>query len=121
MAYAGRVEVRLAGKWGSIDRYTWDLPDANVTCRQLGFPAAELAIRGATFIFGAKGVRGMDIQWIENVQCLGTESLLHECPHNVSFTPGPRLDAGVVCKSNNLGKYLDSSSVLSRTSARLAQ
>ena len=104
MAYAGRVEVLLAGRWGAIDRYTWELPDADVACRQLGFPAAELAVRGATYIFSAKGTRGMEIQWIENVRCRGTESRLHECPHNVSFTPGPVLEAGVVCKSSNLGK-----------------
>ncbi|KAJ7388653.1 hypothetical protein OS493_036507 [Desmophyllum pertusum] len=40
VAYAGRVEVLLAGKWGAIDRYTWQLNDAHVACRQLGFTSA---------------------------------------------------------------------------------
>lgn len=106
MPYAGRVEVLLAGTWGAIDRYTWELPDADVACRQLGFSAAELAVRGATYILSAKGSKAMGIQWIDNVHCLGSESLLYECSHNVSFTPGPVFEAGAVCKTNNSGTNL---------------
>ena len=109
VAHAGRVEVLLAGKWGAIDRYTWQLNDAHVACRQLGFTSgAELAVRGATFIFNAKWTAtAMKIQWIENVQCIGNESLLRECPHDVSFTPGPLLEAGVICTTQNAGKITE--------------
>lgn len=106
VAFAGRVQVLLGGKLGAIDRYTWDLHDAHVVCRQLGYPAAELALRGATYIFGPKGSRGMEIQWIENVKCVGNESMLDECPHKISFTPGPLLEAGVICKSDNLERRI---------------
>lgn len=96
----------MGGELGAIDRYTWDLRDAHVVCRQLGYPAAELALRGATYIFGPKGTsQGMKIQWIEDVKCLGNESMLDQCPHKISFTPGPSLEAGVICKSANLGHY----------------
>lgn len=96
----------MGGELGAIDRYTWDIRDAHVVCRQLGYRAAELALRGATYIFGSKGTsRGMEIQWLENVECLGNESVLDECPHKISFTPGPSLEAGVICESANLGDY----------------
>ena len=107
VSYAGRVEVFLAGKWGAIDRYSWRLADAHVTCRQLGFAGADLAVRGATYVFNAKfSKRAIGIQWIDNVRCLGNESSLNECPHNVSFVHVPVLEAGVVCKTNNSGKIL---------------
>ncbi|XP_068707041.1 scavenger receptor cysteine-rich domain-containing group B protein-like [Montipora foliosa] len=105
--FAGRVEVYMAGKWGAIDRYTWELRDAHVACRQLRNATAELAIRGATYMFDPRLTsKGMKIQWLENVHCLGNESMLHECPHNVSFTPGPVLEAGVICKSDNLERKI---------------
>lgn len=95
----------MAGKWGAIDRFTWQLKDAHVACKQLGFAGAELALRGATFILNASwSASALDVQWVDNVRCLGNESLLSECPLNLAFTPGPVLEAGVVCTSDKPGK-----------------
>ncbi|CAH3020501.1 unnamed protein product, partial [Porites evermanni] len=102
VTYAGRLEVSLAETWGAIDRYTWEFPDAQVACRQLGFTGAFLAVRGATYILSPKGIKAMGFQWLENVKCLGNESKLSECVHDVSFTPGPVLEAGVICNSSDL-------------------
>ena len=107
VSYAGRVEVFLAGKWGVINSHNWQLADAHVTCRRLGFSGADLAVRGATYVFNAKfSGNAMGIQWIDNVECLGNESYLHECPHEVFFVHVEVFEAGVVCKTENAGKSL---------------
>ena len=71
--YAGRVEVFYQGKWGKICRNEWDINDAKVVCRQLGFQSGL-----AEFI-------GMDTKnetisvAISNVACTGRESVLASC------------------------------------------
>lgn len=40
--YDGRLEVCLAGVWGTICSYLWDRSDAMVACRQLGINATGM-------------------------------------------------------------------------------
>uniref|UniRef100_H3A8K2 Soluble scavenger receptor cysteine-rich domain-containing protein SSC5D n=1 Tax=Latimeria chalumnae TaxID=7897 RepID=H3A8K2_LATCH len=89
----GRVEVYYNGSWGTVCDDQWDLCDAEVVCKQLGFGHAITATTLA--VFG----EGRDPVWLDDMQCRGNESLLWECPlvewgrHNCKH----REDAGVVC------------------------
>ena len=83
--YAGRVEVFYDGKWGKICRNEWDINDAKVVCKQLGFKSAV-----AEFI----GVNTKDENVsvaMSNVQCTGQESVLASCK---------RLDGEQKCVDN---------------------
>ncbi len=94
----GRVEVFLLGHWGTVCDYYWDLADATVVCRQLGFPRAVKARNNAAFGFGSGP------SWYYGVYCTGTELNLNQCSrfsyHFGSACPHSN-DAGVVCSSES--------------------
>lgn len=91
----GRVEI-FYGEWGTVCDDFWDLDDATVVCRQLGFLRAVFAFRTSQFGQGTGPI------WLDNIHCTGTETRLDQCPHNgigihncIHFE-----DAGVRCTSN---------------------
>ena len=97
----GRVEVYYAGKWGAIYYANWDINDATVVCRQLGYSTALLS--GYRLFFSA------DVpHWFTNFRCYGNESSLDQCAWD--FYPDPYLStscANVLCKDKmtDSGKY----------------
>lgn len=69
----GRVEVEYAGLWWSICSDSFDLRDANVICRSLGYPGAE-STHSMTHLEGGERL------WLSNISCNGNERTLVECP-----------------------------------------
>ena len=92
----GRVEVFYNGTWGTVCDDDWDVNDATVVCRQLGFGRAIVAFKWAAFGPGNGKI------WMDDVTCTGNERSLTECPHNgwgiEDCDHGE--DAGVLCSSN---------------------
>ena len=64
------------GEWGAVCDDSWDLNDAKVVCRQLGFRGARAALGRAWF------GRGSGKIWIDNAICNAKETHLGSCGHN---------------------------------------
>ena len=73
--FSGEVEVFYDGSWGSVCSYGWDLTDANVVCRELGFDSAREA--GQIYTGYSRTV-------LSYPYCNGNELSLLDC--NVQYT-----------------------------------
>ena len=93
--HEGRVEVYHNGEWGTVCDDGWDLNDAQVVCKELGFSNAVAATQRA--FHG----RGNGAVWRGNLQCVGTEWTIGNCSYhgwNWLYCRHRR-DAGVKCLS----------------------
>ena len=90
----GRVEVLFNGNWGTVCDDLWDLQDANVVCRMLGYGVATSAPGNAFFGAGDGEII------LDDMSCSGEENDLSECDHNgyVNHNCVHSEDAGVVCE-----------------------
>jgi hypothetical protein len=93
------VEVYISDTWGTVCDDAWDLNDARVVCRQLGFQDAEAALEDNEFGQGTGPI------WLDEVACGGCESSLFSCSHDGVgiHNCGHHEDAGVRC-TNAEGK-----------------
>ena len=91
------MEIFYNGNWGTVCDDYWDMNDARVVCRQLGFTYAVSAPHAARFGAGSGQV------WLDNVGCSGSESTIVNCQHrgwgveDCSHSD----DASVVCSSKS--------------------
>lgn len=95
----GRVEIFIGKKWGTVCDDAWDLRDASVVCRQLGYLNAVRALHGN------KTPHGTGQIWLDDVKCTGNEESLSNCVHIGlgNHNCGHSEDAGVECSST--GKF----------------
>ncbi|XP_044165708.1 hemicentin-1-like [Acropora millepora] len=95
--YAGRVEVFYQGKWGKICRDKWDINDAKVVCRQLGFQSAIAEFIGMNTRDDTISVA------MSNVACTGLESVLASCKRSDGDQNCvDNIGAQAFCQPNNI-------------------
>ena len=89
----GRVEVFYDGQWGTICDDGWDLRDARVACRQLGYADAVIDLDGSQVPPGSGRI------WLDNVACTGKEKDITACSINGlgNADCSHSEDAGVEC------------------------
>ena len=94
----GRLEIFYRGKWGTICDDLWDINDARVACRQLGYKYGVRALQGSQVPDGSGQI------WIDDVACTGSEQNLSSCSHNgwKTHNCGHHEDAGVECTSTGI-------------------
>ena len=94
------MEIYYRGSWGTVCDDYWDINDARVVCRQLGYPLAISAPNKAFFGQGSGKI------WLNFVKCQGDESSIVNCQH-LSWGLhgcGHHEDASVICSSKHNNK-----------------
>ena len=79
---SGHIEIHINGKWGTICNEGWDIKDAVVACKQLGYWTA------IDTKYSVKNGRGQGSILMSNVNCSGWENSLVQCAHS-RFTECP--------------------------------
>ncbi|KAK2556963.1 Deleted in malignant brain tumors 1 protein, partial [Acropora cervicornis] len=92
----GRVEVYHDGTWGTVCDDLWDINDAHVVCRQLGFSSAAYQYHSAHYGQGSGRI------WLDDLKCHGGEASLSSCPHLAwgSHNCNHGEDASVICSTS---------------------
>jgi deleted-in-malignant-brain-tumors protein 1 len=93
-AREGRVEIFYSDRWGSVCQNNFDILDARVVCRQLGYSTDNVQVyRNAAF-----GEWGGKI-WLDEVECQGSEVRLEYCPYyGMAHNCHHNEEVGVACR-----------------------
>ncbi|XP_062572436.1 deleted in malignant brain tumors 1 protein-like [Saccostrea cucullata] len=94
----GRVEIQVFGIWGTVCDDSFDRREANVICRQLGFPRGGTVLRGSTFGGGRGPI------WMDDLECNGNETAIQTCtrkPWGVNNC-GHDEDVAISCTPTNV-------------------
>ena len=104
--FEGRIEVFIQGQWGTVCEDAWNLADAVVACRQLGYGHPyDITRRWLSPYFGPN--YNIPIL-LDNMFCRATENRLQDCPAlvgNTSHNCRHIQDAGVICTDVSKSKH----------------
>ncbi|XP_054258708.1 uncharacterized protein LOC128983440 [Macrosteles quadrilineatus] len=94
----GRIEIKILGEWGYVCDDQFDMRDAEVVCRELGFAlgAAEIRPHSAFLPLNSSKV----LYLVDDLQCRGNETSIRECDFGGwgVHDCGTEEVVGVVCK-----------------------
>ncbi|EDV27497.1 uncharacterized protein TRIADDRAFT_53242 [Trichoplax adhaerens] len=93
---SGRLEIYRNGIWGTVCDDHFDMTDAFVACRQLGFLSAVRYYCCGHFGYGSGAIL------LDDLHCQGNESSLSQCSHRGwgSHNCGHSEDVGVQCSND---------------------
>uniref|UniRef100_A0A6B2EJ60 Putative trypsin-like serine protease n=1 Tax=Phlebotomus kandelakii TaxID=1109342 RepID=A0A6B2EJ60_9DIPT len=81
-AHEGRLEVKVFNQWGYVCDDKFDMRDADVVCRELGFPLGAAEVRANSYYPPHRSMlRGEDsaIFLVDELDCRGSEKSIREC------------------------------------------
>ncbi|XP_011499966.1 PREDICTED: uncharacterized protein LOC105363863 [Ceratosolen solmsi marchali] len=98
-SHEGRVEIKILDKWGQVCDDSFDMIDATVICRELGYSLGALEVRPGGF-YG--NLNPPEAFMVDQLKCQGNETTIRECDfegwgkHNCE----PEEAVGVICKTD---------------------
>ena len=92
--YEGRVEVNRSGEWQTVCDDSWDIEEAEVVCRQLGYGYAILERQSIVFGWGS------DRHWMRDWSCHGNETNLDDCRSSAASVCDFVFPSVVFCSGN---------------------
>ncbi|XP_070188952.1 neurotrypsin-like [Littorina saxatilis] len=95
----------MNGQWGTVCDDNFDVNDARVVCRMLGYSELHVPLRMDVFLASLQPlVRGTAAygQWtgsilMDDVNCVGTETSLSQCSFVTNHNCGHSEDVGIDC------------------------
>ena len=92
----GRLEIYYDGVWGTVCDNGFDSTDADVVCRELGYPGSIGYFCCAYYGQGSGPI------WLSDLGCTGAEESVSNCTHNGfgNHDCTHSEDVGVQCQGN---------------------
>ena len=98
---SGRVEIRVNNVWAQICADLWNINDALVVCRYLGFNTTQQVPLGNVFGVSTTGY------WATQMRCGGQENDLNQCHYTEYINqPAETCSVGYPANVQCLGKPL---------------
>ena len=97
VSFAGRIEVFFNNEWGQLCNNIVRQDALNVVCSQIGYASMD-----SPYLMALNLPENSRV-WIYDINCIGNESTLLECPSDVEFHVGKvhqpcNTATGVVCQ-----------------------